>query len=483
MEYDVFISCKSEDYIYAEEIYNFLKENGFNVFLANKELRQMGDSEYRKAISQALKSTYHLIVFASKTDYVDSTWVYYEWDWFLVAKIKGKKPGQILSILKDISIDDINADLWKYESKSFYNYKESLLAYVETPAYLERKEEERRKAKLEEEKIKKQKEEAQRKERIRNEIKDKEAEYSRHSNTLDNLANEIIEKHKLLGEERKNCPICNEETTFGASYCKKCGWTFVPIFATKGISTEEHLFIARSNWKYLEELGSEANFKNQEIENAKREIIKYENELNSVVKHFKENENVLTAKYVELEQNNHDLQSKLAELTKSENSKNSIISRLQKSLEENEKKCLQLIEIAENLESQLKEATNNTLPRKEGKISIENKNDNKKESEKSKSILQPVKPVNSTSKENPLFFSSKEDIYELIMEYCKDKTDKKRTKLSALKFNFKIFIKDLKDYYGITLQMFAIKNLSVSSLIEVIWKNRNMKNLSHNRSK
>lgn len=483
MEYDVFISCKSEDYIYAEEIYNFLKENGFNVFLANKELRQMGDSEYRKAISQALKSTYHLIVFASKTDYVDSTWVYYEWDWFLVAKIKGKKPGKILSILKDISIDDINADLWKYESKSFYNYKESLIAYVETPAYIERKEEERRKAKLEEEKIKKQKEEAQRKERIRNEIKDKEAEYSRHSKTLDNLANEIVEKHKLLGEEIKNCPICNEETPFEASYCKKCGWAFVPIFATKGISTEEHLFIARSNWKYLEELGSEADLKNQEIENAKREIIKYENELNSVVKHFKENEKVLTAKCVESEQDNHDLQSKLAELTKSENSKNSIISRLQKSLEENEKKCLQLIEIAENLESQLKEVTNKTLPRKEGKIGIENINDNKKESEKSKSILQPVKAVNSTSKENSLFFSSKEDIYKLIMEYCKDKTDKKRTKLSELEFNFKIFIKDLKDYYGITLQMFAIKNLSVSSLIEVIWKNRNKNNMLQSRNK
>ena len=25
MEYDVFISCKSEDYIYAEEIYDFLR--------------------------------------------------------------------------------------------------------------------------------------------------------------------------------------------------------------------------------------------------------------------------------------------------------------------------------------------------------------------------------------------------------------------------------------------------------------------------
>lgn len=201
------------------------------------------------------------------------------------------------------------------------------------------------------------------------------------------------------------------------------------------------------------------------------------------MKHFKENEKVLTAKCVESEQDNHDLQSKLAELTKSENSKNSIISRLQKSLEENEKKCLQLIEIAENLESQLKEVTNKTLPRKEGKISIENINDNKKESEKSKSILQPVKAVNSTSKENSLFFSSKEDIYKLIMEYCKDKTDKKRTKLSELEFNFKIFIKDLKDYYGITLQMFAIKNLSVSSLIEVIWKNRNKNNMLQSRNK
>lgn len=482
MEYDVFISCKSEDYIYAEEIYNFLKENGFYVFLANKELRQMGDSEYRKAISQALKSTYHLIVFASKTDYVDSTWVYYEWDWFLVAKIKGKKSGQILSILKDISIDDINADLWKYESKSFYNYKESLLAYVETPAYIERKEEEKRIAKLEEEKIKKQKEEAQRKEKIRNEIKDKEAEYSRYSKNLDNLANEIIEKHKLLGEDRKNCPVCNEETTLETSFCKKCGWAFWPVFAIKGVSTEEHLFIARSNWKYIEELGRDAELRNQELEKVKREIIKYENELNSVVKQSQEKEDVLKAKYIESEKNNHDLQSKLAELTKSENSKNSIISKLQKSLEENEKKCLQLLKIAENLETQLKESKNKALLSKNEKINKENKNNNKKELTKKKSTSQPI-IVKPSSKENPLFFSSKDDIHKLIMEYCIHKTDQKGTKLSELEFNFKLFIKDIKDYYGITLLMFAIKNLNVSSLIEVIWKNRNKNNLLQSRNK
>lgn len=149
MEYDVFISCKSEDYLYAEEIYNFLIENGFKTFLASKELLQIKNSEYRRVISQALKSTYHLIVFASNAEYIDSEWVYYEWDWFLVAKIKGKKQGQLLSILKDVNIDDVNEDLWKYESKTFENYKDTLLSYVETPAYLQRKRERSENTKVE----------------------------------------------------------------------------------------------------------------------------------------------------------------------------------------------------------------------------------------------------------------------------------------------------------------------------------------------
>lgn len=197
MEYDVFISCKSEDYKYAEEIYNFLKENGFNTFLANKELRQMGDSEYRRAISQALKSTYHLIVFASNAEYIDSTWVYYEWDWFLEAKIKGKKQGQLLSILKDVNIDDVNADLWKYESKTFENYKESLLSYIETPAYLQRKKEAEEKARLAEEKRKQEKEAALRREKILKEIKEETTDYERHSFNLDSLALKIIKKKNI----------------------------------------------------------------------------------------------------------------------------------------------------------------------------------------------------------------------------------------------------------------------------------------------
>lgn len=140
MEYDVFISCKSEDYKYAEEIYHFLTDNGIHTFLASKELRNIGDTEYRRAISNAMKSAYHMIVFASKAEFIDSTWVYYEWDMFVNAMLKGFKKGQIMTILKGVNTDRINMDLWKYESFTFENYKEKLMDYVETPSFQKRKE-------------------------------------------------------------------------------------------------------------------------------------------------------------------------------------------------------------------------------------------------------------------------------------------------------------------------------------------------------
>ncbi|MBR4900933.1 MAG: toll/interleukin-1 receptor domain-containing protein [Victivallales bacterium] len=34
--YDVFISSKSEDYLFAEEVYDFLEANGVNCFLDKK---------------------------------------------------------------------------------------------------------------------------------------------------------------------------------------------------------------------------------------------------------------------------------------------------------------------------------------------------------------------------------------------------------------------------------------------------------------
>lgn len=194
MEYDVFISCKSEDYKFAEEIYDFLTSNGVNTFLASKELRNLGDSEYRRAISSAMKSAYHMIVFASKAEYIESPWVYYEWDMYVNAMLKGFKKGQILTILKDIVVEEINMDLWKYESFSYTDYKEKLLSYVETPSYIERREEAKRK-RLEKERLEEEKLNLQR----QKEQKDLEANIRISVSALNNSEDKVrINREQLL---------------------------------------------------------------------------------------------------------------------------------------------------------------------------------------------------------------------------------------------------------------------------------------------
>ena len=265
MQYDVFISCKSEDYQSAEEIYEFLEANGIHTFLASKELRKLGDSEYRKAISKALKSAYHMIVFASQAEYIDTTWVYYEWDWFINAKLKGFKPGQIVTILKDVNVDDVNSDLWKYESFVFSNYKEGLLSYVETPAYLQRKEEEE-KRKEEEERARRQQEEEKRK---RKEARDKliamaEDYRGKVANLHSVDAKKIVSVLRTMGITAHSCPVCKTEVDVEKTYCPTCGWTISPIDDIEGAAylsliNSRQLSIAKERYEKLIEINAETN--------------------------------------------------------------------------------------------------------------------------------------------------------------------------------------------------------------------------------
>ena len=129
MKYDVFISCKSEDYPYAEQVHSFLESNGVNVFLASKELRALGRADYSKAIFEAISKSRTMIVFASKAEYIDSEWVSHEWTSFIAALHNGHK-GQIMTILKDVKVTDINWALLPYESFKYDDYEKYLLPYV-----------------------------------------------------------------------------------------------------------------------------------------------------------------------------------------------------------------------------------------------------------------------------------------------------------------------------------------------------------------
>ena len=84
-KYDVFISCKSEDYPLGRQIYDFLSNKGKAVFLADKNLRKLGISDYGRVIDDAIEGSTHMLVVSSSVKYImrdTSPYVYYEWHTF-----------------------------------------------------------------------------------------------------------------------------------------------------------------------------------------------------------------------------------------------------------------------------------------------------------------------------------------------------------------------------------------------------------------
>ena len=131
MKYDVFISSKSEDYIIAEQIYNFLISNGLKVFLASTELERLGEAEYALAIDNAIDNSLHMIVVASKVDNLNAKWVRYEWSTFANDKKSGYRDGNLITILsKDVLLENLPASIRHNQSFNFQNYRKHVLPYL-----------------------------------------------------------------------------------------------------------------------------------------------------------------------------------------------------------------------------------------------------------------------------------------------------------------------------------------------------------------
>lgn len=273
--YDVFISCKSEDYKYAEEIYDFLTANGINTFLASKELRRLGESEYRRAISAAMKDAYHLIIFASNPGYIDSTWVYYEWDMFLNAKLKGFKPGNIITILKDVATDDINMDLWKYESLTYAGYKSAVLQYVDTDDSRARRAQIQKEKEEEQQRLQAQEEERRRTEAMRAELTALAEGYKKSLAALDVDANKIFSLAQALGIKEKKCPVCGRLLPVSARHCATCGYICSPIEGLPGLeylSTDKATAITLARAVYEKSTQSASDEKIKEYEEKLKDL-------------------------------------------------------------------------------------------------------------------------------------------------------------------------------------------------------------------
>lgn len=122
MHYDVFISCKSEDYGLARDVYTFLVEKGYCVFFADAELRKKANAEYGKVIDAALDSARHFILVTSRKEFVESSYVESEWRTFREEKRKGHKRGNLLTILKGIDASLLPIGLRNYQSFPYSDF-------------------------------------------------------------------------------------------------------------------------------------------------------------------------------------------------------------------------------------------------------------------------------------------------------------------------------------------------------------------------
>lgn len=118
MNYDIFISCKSEDYPVARKVYQYLRNQKYSVFLADTELRKKGNAEYGEIIDEALDSATHMVIVATKPEFIHSPYVKSEWRTFIEEKRSGRKKGNIVTLI-EFTIPELPISLRHFQSFNF----------------------------------------------------------------------------------------------------------------------------------------------------------------------------------------------------------------------------------------------------------------------------------------------------------------------------------------------------------------------------
>ena len=139
--YDIFLSFKdtddgkrTEDSYDAYEIYNNLTRAGYRVFFSRVTLAGKSGENYEPYIFAALNSAPCMLLFASKPEYVTSTWVKNEWMRYL-ARIRQKKKSadSLCVIFKDFNPSSLPAVLRGKQNLKYgeLTFLEDLKAYCD----------------------------------------------------------------------------------------------------------------------------------------------------------------------------------------------------------------------------------------------------------------------------------------------------------------------------------------------------------------
>ena len=130
--FDVFISCKSQDYALAHELYDYLVNNGFKPFLADTSIKEVGIDQYTALIGEVINVCQNMIVFATDPDYIETPYVAAEWHTFVNDINTGHKPNAKLVNILAPNIDVHNLPAWLRDKQCFTteSYKDNLLNFL-----------------------------------------------------------------------------------------------------------------------------------------------------------------------------------------------------------------------------------------------------------------------------------------------------------------------------------------------------------------
>lgn len=129
--FDVFISCKSEDYDSAQALYHHLEQLGHHPFVANVSLREIGMDNYGPIIRRVIGTCKSMIVYATKLEYLTTPYVFVEWNQFLDELSSGYNKGNIISILPtDVKSSELPDGLRTKQYLTLDNYRSSLSNYL-----------------------------------------------------------------------------------------------------------------------------------------------------------------------------------------------------------------------------------------------------------------------------------------------------------------------------------------------------------------
>lgn len=116
--YDVFISFKSADLVYARRVYEYLSRHGVKTFFSSETLAELGDTGYTKMIYTAIDRSTHMVVVASDAAHISADldpaakWVEEERLQYVAAKNAGRKTGNVLTVVTGGCLsDDLPPDL------------------------------------------------------------------------------------------------------------------------------------------------------------------------------------------------------------------------------------------------------------------------------------------------------------------------------------------------------------------------------------